>query len=147
LKEIDEDRWGFVSPKEKLLCLVVLDDAYVSALTNKKAEGKAFFRAFITENRSTGAVQMKMRFRYKDGDQWYKVAPRDGERSRAVIVAELQEGMENVLREATLALWNVPLPKSAIETHWPPNEKDDGSDTLAWLLEKDLVYIAGTETL
>jgi hypothetical protein len=43
---------GWMSNEEKLLALIVLDDAVAARLTDRG--GEAFFRAFIVQNRKTG---------------------------------------------------------------------------------------------
>jgi hypothetical protein len=48
----DDDRVGFDLSKQKLHCLIALNDALAPKLSNKA--GGAFFRAFVVENRETG---------------------------------------------------------------------------------------------
>jgi hypothetical protein len=53
---------GWMSNEEKLLALIVPDDEVASRLTDCGGEG--FFRAFIVQNRATGQIMMRHRFRF-----------------------------------------------------------------------------------
>ena len=48
--------------KEKLLCHMVLDDGFAKGLS--PIAGSAFWRAFIVQDRKTGVISCKMRWKY-----------------------------------------------------------------------------------
>ncbi len=124
--------------EEKLLSLIVLDDGFARQLSDRA--GPAFFRAFIVENRATGAISMKHRFKDIDGDrQWYSVTPKE---QGPGTVDELRQGMRTVLEEAAHMI-QVPLPPGAIQCFDPPDDRGDWERTIEWLIERDLVEVTG----
>jgi len=140
LKKPDLDRVGWVMPDEKLLCLMALSDEIAAKVTNKA--GEAFFRAFIVENRQTGIVKCKMRYRYADGDTWYTLQLKDEEQknSRAEKVTKIQEGIEGTIRKAlTVFSGGIEPPKEVFGCFYPPDDGGDYEKTLSWLISMDLV--------
>jgi|SRR5215831_16007919 len=123
--------------EEKMLCLIVLDDDIGQAIS--PIAGDAFFRAFILENRKTGVVSCKFRFRYKDHDSWYEITP-GSPKSRAERVTELQEGMEKVISQTLARRIGIPkFPPNLLVSHFPPDDEGDPQKTIEWLLAKDLI--------
>jgi hypothetical protein len=134
---------GWDINNQKLLVLMVLDDEVGKAVTRDTA-GEAFFRAFIVEDRTTQEISCNFRFRYAKGDSWYSIGPRP-HASRAERVADLEEGMRFVLRTALGSLIEAvadsEVPDNIIASYFPPDDEGDGMNTVAWLMEKDLMRV------
>lgn len=82
---------------EKLLSHIVLDDRYAPMMSERA--GEAYFRGFIVENRQTGKVTLKYRFKYCDGKRsWFEVRLKKG---GPEAVSELRAGMLQVLEKAS----------------------------------------------
>jgi hypothetical protein len=125
---------------EKLLSYVVLNDRYSRMLSSRA--GDAFFRAFIVQNRATGQILMKLRFKYRDGERsWFEVTPTG--RGEAA-VEELRKGVRQVL-ETSAAIQGTPLPAGAIEFFDPPDDGGIPERTLDWLLAHDLIEVSVEE--
>lgn len=131
----DEPGWN--ANDEKLRCLIVLDDGVAELLSHRA--GQAFFRAFIVEDRVTGKVRLKFRFRYKDPEQrnWFK-ATTDKRGDEAV--EHFRSGVDEVLRTATSML-TVPLDANGVTAFFPPDDGGDVGSTLIWLEMRDLIEI------
>jgi hypothetical protein len=130
---------GWNANEEKLLALVVLDDARAARLNAKHGakHGEAFFRAFIVQHRRTGAVEMRFRFRYRDRDVWYKAGPAS---DAATTLAEYLDGIQHALREA--AEWmGETLEPGDITPFYPPDDEGDWERTIGWLQERDLIQV------
>ena len=126
------------SHKEKLLCHMVLLDKYAKALSS--TAGVAFWRAFIAEDRETGVVIAKFRWNYTTtGRQWYRIIPSVGTKDPA---NHLRRNLESVLVQAATAL-GVPESETLhmIECFYPPDDGGNPDNTIAWLVEKDLIEI------
>jgi hypothetical protein len=137
---VDLDCVGFNLDTQKLLCLMLLNDQLATALSDKA--GEAFFRAFIVEDRLTGEIHARQRFRYVDHDSWSHLNL-NAERQklgRAQRVAFLQEGIEKVLREALRLFASAEPPKSAVLSFFPPDDEGDGVKTIKWLMEQNLIH-------
>jgi hypothetical protein len=137
----DMDRVGFNLDTQKLLCLMLLDDELATVLSEKA--GEAFWRAFIVEDRATGKIQARQRFRYVDHDSWAHINlnPEQQKKSRAERLAFLQEGLERVQREAfTLLTKGLKPPENMVRSFFPPDDEGDGTNTIKWLMEQDLIH-------
>lgn len=65
--------------KQKLLCFMLVDDALGEKILGPSANGIAFWRAFIVEDRQTGEVSGFWRFKYPDGNRsWYSLKAKAG---------------------------------------------------------------------
>lgn len=120
---------------EKLLSHVVLNDLYATTLSSNA--GPAFFRAFIVEERATGRIKMKYRFKYKDGNRnWFALTHQKiGEDA----IKDFEAGLKEMLIQACATLLGVPLPESAVKFFRPPDDEGDGQRTIVWLIEQDLI--------
>ena len=129
---------GWDGETEKLLCHVVLNDVFAKFLSSRA--GDAYFRAFIVENRASGIVSMKFRFRYKEPDEasWFRVC----EDRRGPEAAEsLLDGITRILTMAlTIALPG--CPDEAVRPFYPPDDGGDPARTVIWLEMQDLVTIS-----
>jgi hypothetical protein len=131
--------------KEKVLCMLVLNDDLGAALSDRASD--AFWRGFITQNRATGEINGKMRFKYIDPPEtsWMAcdLSAENQRKSVAERVACLQEGIECIIlgsiqeRHAE----NLAPPKGAFTTHWPPDDGGDLMATVRWLEEMDLINV------
>jgi len=128
---------GWNANEEKLLALMVLSDARAEELS--RLAGEAFFRAFIVENRTTGAVSMNFRFRYRDGkDSWFQVPPKAGQ-PRAEALQQLREGVAQMVLQAA-ELMGVSLSPLDVECFQPPDDEGNWERTIQWLTDKDLIH-------
>ena len=137
---VDLDCVGFNLGTQKLLCLMVLNDELAAAIVDKA--GEAFWRAFIVEDRATGDIHARQRFRYVGHDSWshLKLTAEQQKRSRAERVALLQEGLERVQRGAfTMLTKGMKPPKDMVLSFFPPDDEGDGTNTAKWLLDQDLI--------
>jgi len=125
----------WVTQEEKLLCFMVLSDSMAKELTD--IAGEAFWRAFIVQNRKTGKITAKYRFKYNDGHRnWFEVAPSKN-LSASDTVEYLRDGLETVLKMA-LDVFGVDPQKIArsIESFYPPDDGGDLEKTLEWIRSK-----------
>ena len=137
--EVDEGTVGFNLPKENLRCLIVLNDQIAEALSNNA--GNAFFRAFVVENRETGEIWCKQRFRYKDGDSWahMHLGPDQQGLSPDERVRFFVKGIERVLRTGmSMLARGAEVPEEAVVCFYPPSP-DDSMATIDWLFQQDLI--------
>jgi hypothetical protein len=139
--EADDGTTGFNMNTQKLHCLLVLQDSIAEALSVNA--GNAFLRGFITEDRATGEVMAKYRFRYKDHDSWFHIRL-EPEKQRLPVrerVEYLASGMETVFRMGVeMMAGGEPAPKDIIVCCYPP-EPDDAEKTFDWLVAQDLVEV------
>jgi hypothetical protein len=131
---------GFNTVKEKLLCLLVLDDQHALALSQNA--GEAFWRAFIVEDRVTYVITANFRFRYKDHDAWYTITPKE-QKGRETL-KQLEANLRAIFNFGAAILLNK---SDVIESFYPPDDEGHPERTLAWLLKKDLVQITGSTGL
>jgi hypothetical protein len=123
--------------EEKLLCHIVLDDSLAPLLSSDA--GPAFFRAFIVEDRKSGEVRLKFRFRYKSTPRsWFRIAAQNLRGTEAV--EDFRAGIEFMLTEAARKLGR-PFPEGAIKCYYPPDDMGDVGRTIIWLEMQDLVEI------
>lgn len=125
---------------QKLHCMIVMNDEIGANFTKP---GLTFFRGFVTEDRDTGAITARMRFRHGDGDSWNQFGLTTEYRQRskvdqvqyfvAAIVATMRIGL-------SVFAGGAPVPKDAVAAYYPPNP-DDAEGTLEWLIAKDLMEI------
>jgi hypothetical protein len=136
---------GWMMNEQKLIALVILHDDLASCLSH--IAGEAFFRAFIVEDRKTGEISCNLRFRYQGGkDSWFTIQSRAGGAHRAQRVAELEEGITSVLRDALKAFaGGVEAPAEATRSFFPPDDAGDPQKTIDWLLERDLITVKVSE--
>ncbi len=124
--------------EEKLLCHIVLVDSMAKKLSERA--GPAFFRGFIVEDRATGIISMKYRYRYEDGERnWFSVTPK--QQQGPGTAKELEKSMLAGLREAARRLC-IPLPPGSVVFFYPPDDGGEFERTLEWLQERDLIEIA-----
>lgn len=129
---------GFRLDTQKLHCLVALDDSIGKALS--PCAGEAFFRAFVTEERKTGEITARYRFRYADHDSWVELQAPKG-LSAAEQIKFLVGAVDRVLFVVlTLFAGGTPPPSEAIMHFYPPNN-DDAEATMNWLIAEDLVQV------
>jgi hypothetical protein len=126
--------------KEKMRCLIVLDDALARHLSS--AAGPAFWRGFILKNRVTHQVHALMRYKYKDGQRnWFELRPKN-QSSVEAATEELRCGIEDVLKLAMRMYGVVPeAVERAIHCYYPPDDDGDPARTALWLDEQGLVEI------
>jgi hypothetical protein len=123
--------------QEKLLCHFLLDDAFAPLVSSEA--GPAFFRGFIVQDRTTGSISMKFRFKYKDDTRnWFALDPKE---QGPDTVRQLQYGIRKTLEEASFRM-GIVLPECAIKFFLPADDGGDGSRTLAWLVEQDLIEVS-----
>jgi hypothetical protein len=127
------ERAGWHANEERLLALVVLADHVGDELSSRA--GEAFLRAFIVQNRSTGLIGMRFRFRYSDHDSWFAIFPKE----QTDAFRSLREGIAHVVltAAATMGLACSPLDVMSFE---PPDDEGDFRRTIAWLAERDLIH-------
>jgi hypothetical protein len=109
--------------KEKMLCLMELDDALAPRLSS--TAGSAFWRAFILEDRTTHQVYAQFRFRYEDGvSSWFELQPKN-KTSVEAAAGELRCGLEDVIK-AGLAIFGVEaaVVENAIHCHYRPTIRE-----------------------
>jgi len=129
---------GFNLNEEKLLCHMVLDDKYSKLVC--EGAGTAYWRAFIVENRATHLVTANWRFRYADGtDSWYEWKPKVPA-DRTASMMELEHGLRFMLVEAFRQFIGKDV-EDAIHSFYPPDDQGDGTRTIEWLVEKDLITL------
>jgi hypothetical protein len=138
--EVDDDRTGFNMNTQKLHCLIVLSDDLAKALSYKA--GNAFWRGFVVEDRRTGEVEARFRFRYVDGDSWCKLGLNPDWRNWSLQkkVEHFVNSMEFVLRTAAEMMAGTTPPGEMVTRFYPPNP-DDGRATVEWLIAQDLVEV------
>lgn len=137
----DDNTTGFNMDTQKLHCLIVLNDQIAEVLSSNA--GKAFWRAFITEDRESGEVTAKFRYRYKDSDSWARLLL-DPEKQLLPVaerVEYLAMHMKRLLQAAVEIMVNSPAPEGVVAFFYPP-EPDDAQKTLEWLVAQGLVEIA-----
>lgn len=129
---------GWEAEREKLRCMLVIDDSIGERLSNRA--GRAFFRAFIVEDRATGAVQMKFRWKYRDPDEtsWGRVTT---DKRGAKAVDFLQSGMAKTLTTALSMIAGTGAPAAVVHAFYPPDDGGDPGSTIIWLDMKDLIEI------
>lgn len=127
--------------EDKLLCFMLVDDAYASKLSPRAAE--AFWRGFIVQNRKTGLVHALIRWHYTTATpgqterKWSNFAP-NTQQNVDMAVAELRCGIEDMLRKGAEAI-GVHLPPEAIICFYPPDDEGDYKRTIIWLEAKNLI--------
>jgi hypothetical protein len=114
---------------------MVLDDGVVQDVIVPGAK-PAFWRAFIVQNRETGIVSCKYRFKQIDATNWYEITPKE---QNANTVKVLREKVETVFRLASGAFGADP--NKAIQCFYPPDDGGDGAKTIIWLEMQDLAEI------
>jgi len=131
------ERVGFDTSKNDLLCLMVLTDEIGQYFTSHLS--KAFWRAFIVQDRQSHHVLANFRFRYGNHDNWYTVEPKDQtsrEATRDLLVKDLRFMLTTVLRK----MFEFECEEEHIMCFYPP-QPEDAEHTLQWLLDQDLIVI------
>jgi hypothetical protein len=134
-----EPYWN--SNKEKLLCFMLLDDSVVQDIIVPGAK-PAYWRAFIVQNRETGIISCKYRFKQQDSTNWYQIIPAEQNVNTA---QDLREKMETVFRLACCVFGA--YPDKVIQCFFPPDDGGDGAKTIIWLEMQDLVELTKVEGL
>jgi hypothetical protein len=132
-------RWD--ANKEKLRCLLILHDSFAPLLSVRA--GAAFFRAFIVEDRQTGDVSMKARWKYRDPEERNWIQAKTKNRGD-VAVSEFVSGLRSVIQEASERMGQ-PLPPEALKAFYPPDDAGDPASTIIWLEMQDIVEITRVE--
>jgi hypothetical protein len=124
------------SNEERLLCMMLLDDGIAPRLSVRA--GPAFWRCFIVQNRKTGIIYAKYRFRYKDPeeDRWYHIVPATQD---ANTLQGTREKIEATYRLAVSIAGEAP--ENAIQCFYPPDDGGDHMKTIIWLEQQDLIEI------
>lgn len=149
---VNEGKVGFNLPKENLHCLVVLSDQ-IAPLMSENAGG-AFWRGFIVEDRETGEIWAKQRFRYKDGDSWchMHLSPEMRKLPVKEQVQRFATGFEKVLSGAMAMMAGTAknatdamradngVPKGLVTCFYPPHPEDPEA-TFNWLIAEGLVEV------
>jgi hypothetical protein len=135
----DDPRVGINFNTQNLRCLIVLNDRLARVLSDKA--GNAYFRAFVVEDRKTGEVFCKQRFRYVDSDAWSQMRLGAGKEHFTLgeRVEYFANGVEKVLRTglAMMAGGNE-APEEAVVRFYPPKPEDHEA-TMDWLFAQDLI--------
>lgn len=130
--------------KEKLLCLMVLDDA----IAQKMLPGiePAFWRGFIVQDRQTGSIFAKFRFRYKEHSNWAEIVPTVQNDNT---LQDLRFKLELTFRLAadifSTANGVVVDIDKVMACFYPPDDDGDPGKTLIWLEMRDLIGITRVE--
>lgn len=121
--------------KDKLICMLVVDDKLAEAVMGKTVSG--YWRGFVMQNRETGEVRGEYRFKYANGDRnWHKITMpsiTDPEKAKE----KIHESMEQVLNTAN-ELLGLPF---RVEAFFPPDDGGDPVKTIEWLEKKDLIEV------
>lgn len=120
--------------KEKLLCHMLLDDGIAQRVVPGAAP--AYWRAFIVQDRETGIISAKFRFRKPNGDRdWHEIIPA---LQNDQTVQRLRRSLEAVLRTGLLLVQGI-NPEHAIKSFYPPDDGGDPNRTIIWLEQQDLI--------
>lgn len=145
MMEVDDNKVGWLCQKQKLIAMIVLDDSVGNMLTDHA--NTPFFRGFVVEERNTGAISVRMRFRYRTGDKWYSLQP-DLQPdflslSRVEKIAVLTESVEwSVLTALEMMVGGkVKPPKCIVKSFFPPDDGGDWKKTIDWLVAEDLIEV------
>jgi hypothetical protein len=140
----DDGRVGVNFNTQNLRCLIVLHDQLAKVMSENA--GDAFFRAFVVEDRETGEVFVKQRFRYRNGDSWYEMHLTP-EQQKLPIDERIQfmvKGIKKVMLQGMEMLGGAHISKSlakqAIMCFYPPKPEDHKS-TMDWLIAQDLIEV------
>jgi hypothetical protein len=136
---------GWVTNKEKLLCLMVLNDNFASA-HNFTQSGIAYFRAFIVQDRVTGVITGRFRFIKKSGKRdWYTCTPKEqNDLTVTKLIANTEDALVTAAKLMGISAEEV---SAAIECHYPPDDGGDDARTVLWLDERDLIEMKGFEPI
>lgn len=131
-------RTGVDFNTQKLRCMIVMDDVIGEAFTKP---GLTFFRGFVTEERGTGQITARWRFRHSDGSSWTQIGVNSEfeKKSKDEQVVWLVDAMG-----LSAFAGGTPVPEGAIKAHYPPNP-DDAEGTLEWCIANDLMEVTKIE--
>lgn len=126
--------------KEKMRCLMVLDDVVAGKLSC--TAGPAYWRAFIMEDRTTHLVHAEFRFKYDSGKRdWFRNQPKE-QTSPDAVTEELRCGLEDMMKKGFEVFGvDAEAAENAIRCYYPPDDGGDPAKTLIWLDQQDLVEI------
>ena len=121
--------------KEKLLCMMVLDDDVAAQLSREA--GPAFWRGFIVQDRATGQIFAKFRYRYANGERnWYEIQPhQQNDQTMLTLRCKLEDSLVGIAGHLHIDL------SRAIKCFYPPDDEGDPTRILSWLEERDLIEI------
>jgi hypothetical protein len=122
---------------EKLLCMIVLRDSLAEKM-NLTQPGNTYWRAFIVEQRQDKTIYAK--FRYNQGGErnWYIITPKDQDNPAEYLRAKLTQVMRLGLQDFGASKEDI---ATAFEFFYPPDDGGDGTNTIRWLIEKDLITV------
>lgn len=127
----------FAVDAEKLHVLIVTDDSESVVLLG--AAVSAYFRAFIVQDRATGKVALKYRFKKLDGKRtWYVFVNENPDVEIAV------NQFVDIVREMLVdgaKTFAIPMQVEVYRVPEDIREHADSRKVMEWLLEKDLVTI------
>jgi hypothetical protein len=142
MDEPDDNTTGWNMNTQKLHCMVVLSDVVGQKLSHKA--GEAFFRAFVVEDRETGEVWCKQRFRYTHGDSWFvmKAGTDTKKLSRDEQVRYFANAVATTMRHGcSVMAGGATVPEGVVECFYPP-DPESSAKTLEWLKAQDLLQEA-----
>lgn len=119
--------------KQKLRCLMLVNDELGEKMYGSKMHGVAYWRAFIVEDRATGEMSAMYRFKHADGkSDWVEIKT---DRKGNAGIEHLRTGLEETIN---LACEVVGL-KFRAESFFPPDDEGDFKKVIEWLLKYDLI--------
>jgi len=126
---------GWRANEERLLCLIVLDDDVAKRLS--ATAGEAFYRGFIVQNRESGDIVLRQRFRYLSKDSWEETSVPGAPQQKAC--EELKAMTASTMKGAAFMV-GVELQSDDMAFFEPPDDNGDFMNTVNWLSERELIY-------
>lgn len=126
---------GFDLGKEKILCLIVVDDEVSKTMRGQFIP--AYLRAFILQNRESGKIYATYRFKQADGSRKWVELYEDGKTADGY-------------REAIEAIFRFTMKASGYEGDEPvscfyPPENLSPMESLKWMEKMDLIEVTKVE--
>lgn len=119
----------------KLHVFMIVDDKLGEKIVGPGVD--AYWRGFVIEDRKTGKVSAKYRFKYPDGHKsWDSFSCKDNIDKKAQI-AKLTAGLEDVINIAARAFGL----DFRVKSFFPPDDGGDCWKTVEWLQKTDFVTI------
>jgi len=125
--------------KDKLVCMIVIDDVISERTSNPPVHVNGCVRAFVLQDRSTQEVNGMWRWKYSEEKRsWHGVVPWPRVSLQADIdklVSGLTGGFKALASKAGLD------PDVVVTCHFPPDDEGDPLRTILWLEKNDLMEI------